>query len=434
MRHAFAGLAAIVMSIAVMAPAVARGTPDGFANLVDRVMPSVVNISTGTPGPSSSGVSLGSGFVIDESGIVVTNNHVIENADRITVTFDNGEEYEATLLGADKETDLAALQIVGGTKFNAVRFGDSGGVRVGDWVMAIGQPFGLGGSVSAGIVSARNRRNITNRIYDDFIQTDAAINKGNSGGPLFDMQGRVIGVNTIIYSQSGGSVGIGFAVPSSLADSVVRQLVQFGETRRGYLGVMLEDVSETTQARLALKNRSGALVAGIAAAGGPAALAGILKDDVIVRFNGKAVNEANDLTRAVAETPVGSTVLVVVLREGQRVTLTVKLARRETRQASVQDSIDMAGLTLEPANADIKAYWGIADEVSGAVVTAVDPRSPITRELRPGDVIVEMGWDPVLSPENVKTHIARAREAGSGKPLSITVLRDGSHFRAHIQP
>ena len=444
MRHALLGLLAATSAMAFVpqtADAASTVRPDGFADLVERVMPAVVNISTAQELPGvaaglpvgNESVSLGSGFIVDPSGIVVTNNHVIENADSITVTLENGDEYKAVVRGIDRETDLAVLQIEAeGVKFPYLRFGDSEKIRVGDWVVAIGQPFGLGGSVSAGIVSARNR-DIDSGLYDDFIQTDAAINRGNSGGPLFTMDGRVIGVNTIIYSRTGGSVGVGFAIPGNLAERVVGQLIEFGETQRGYLGVLLEDVTDDDQKRLGLTNTRGALVVGIPAASGPAGLAGIKEDDVIVKFNKMTIRESRDLTRAVADTRVGSSVPVVVLREGQRISLEVTLARRETMTAMQSGTVETNGMTLEPASANIKTLYGLPDDIEGVVVTNVDQRNPISRSLRPGDVILEIGWDEVTDPASIESHLNRLRAARSG-PVQILVRRGDRLFHAHITP
>ncbi|MEM9989567.1 MAG: trypsin-like peptidase domain-containing protein, partial [Pseudomonadota bacterium] len=436
----FVVLASTALFLQGLSPLHARGTPESFSDLVESVMPAVVNISTaqnitetgfGIP-PGREAASLGSGFIVDNKGIVVTNNHVIQNADRILITLENGEEYEATLRGVDTETDLAVLQIQADQRFPSVSFGDSDKARVGDWVVAIGQPFGLGGSVSAGIISARNRV-ISDGLYDDYIQTDAAINRGNSGGPLFDMKGRVVGVNTVIYSQTGGSVGVGFAVPGNLASTIVRQLIDEGETTRGYLGVRLEDISDDAQKRLNLSSKKGALVALPPSPNGPAGLAGIQKDDVILRFNGKLITDTRKLSRAVADTPVGPTVPVVLLRNGRQVTIQVTVARRETAAAFQPGTIELAGLTLEAATADIKQLYGLEDSTQGVVVTYVDARSPLSQSLREGDVIMEVGWDEVKSPESIRGHLERLREAGSG-PVQILVRRGERMFYAHITP
>ena len=260
--------------------------------------------------------SLGSGFIIDSSGIVVTNNHVIENADKISVILANDEVFEAELIGRDQKTDIAVLKIdPGNTKLSAVSFGDSDELRVGDWVIAIGNPFGLGGTVTAGIVSARGR-DIGSGPYDDFIQTDASINRGNSGGPLFNLDGDVIGINTAIFSQSGGSVGIGFAISANLATQVVQQLQDFGRTRRGWLGVFIQEVTEDIAESLGLKTANGALVASVTE-NGPADKAGLQAGDVILKFDGKAVEKSRDLPRIVAETTVEKTVEVELVRDGK---------------------------------------------------------------------------------------------------------------------
>ncbi|WP_370334558.1 trypsin-like peptidase domain-containing protein [Parvularcula marina] len=429
------GLAAAMM--AVQAPAVtASATPETFSSLVKNVMPAVVNISGRQAGiggaPMGGGESLGSGFIIDSSGIVVTNNHVIDRSDIITVTLEDGREFKATLRGTDPLTDLAVLQMEGGGRFPAVKFGNSDRIDVGDWVVAIGQPFGLGGSVSAGIVSAKSR-DIDSGLYDDFIQTDAAINRGNSGGPLFDMSGRVVGVNTIIYSQSGGSVGIGFAIPSNLAARVVQQLIEFGETQRGYLGVLLDDVNEDTRLRLGLANTKGALVTGVPSSGGPAAQAGIMQDDVIVRFNNRDVDDQRDLTRAVADAPIGQEVPVIVIRNGEQVRLAVVIARRETLTAQTDGTLRMSGLTLQSANLQTKALYGLADDVEGVVVTHVDPSSPLAGYLKAGDVISEIGWNTVNSPGAFETYMSRYQAANSG-PVKVLVRRGDRLFNATINP
>ncbi|MEM9422958.1 MAG: trypsin-like peptidase domain-containing protein [Pseudomonadota bacterium] len=436
------GAAALTMAVPTMdaSASMARGAPNGFADLVEDVIPSVVNISTSQSIPetafsaptSPEARSLGSGFIVDRRGFVVTNGHVIENADTITVTLEDGEEYKATLKGVDRETDLAVLKIEADRKFPSVSFGNSDRARVGEWVVAIGQPFGLGGSVSVGIISARNR-DIDSGLYDDFIQTDAAINRGNSGGPLFDLKGNVIGVNTVIYSQTGGSVGVGFAVPSTLANRVVRQLIEFGQTERGYLGVLLEDVNDDVQSRLSLANKDGAWVFEVPSASGPAALAGIQKDDVIVRFNGRPIKERRDLTRAVADTAVGATVPVIVLRSGERVGLRVTIARRETQFALRDDTMETSGLTLQSSTEETTILFGLPDDTAGVVVTHVEATSPLAGQLQVGDVILEVGWDEVRDVPAIKRQLGQLRHAGSG-PVQILVKRDGRLFYAHIRP
>src|SRR5689334_6923448 len=358
---AFAG-AAIVLP-ALLAPAAARG-PDGIADVAERVIDAVVNISTsqsleskssavtpqlppgspfeelfddffknrpgdrgGRPSAPRKVNSLGSGFIIDAAGIVVTNNHVISDADEVTVILNDGTRLKAEIVGRDQKVDLAVLKVKPDKPLKAVKFGDSEKLRLGEWVIAIGNPFSLGGTVTAGIVSARNR-DIQSGPYDNYIQTDAAINRGNSGGPLFNLNGEVIGVNTAIISPSGGSIGIGFAVPSKTVVPVLDQLREFKEVRRGWLGVRIQQVSDEIAESLSVKPARGALVAGIDEKG-PAKPAGIEPGDVIVRFDGKDVKEMRDLPRIVADTPVGKDVDVVVIRKGKEEKKSVKLGRLE---------------------------------------------------------------------------------------------------------
>ena len=330
--------------------------PDSFADQVEKLSPAVVNISTTTvvndgqamdmpqfpPGSpfeeffknfgdnnrQRKAQSLGSGFIIDDKGIVVTNYHVIENAEEIRVVLADEASFTAEVLGQDKKTDIAVLKIdPGDTELTAVSFGDSDELRVGDWVLAIGNPFGLGGTVTAGIVSARGR-DIGNGPYDDFIQTDASINRGNSGGPLFNTDGDVIGINTAIYSQSGGSVGIGFAISSNLAQRVADQLIEFGQTRRGWLGVYIQEVTSDIAESLGLEDDIGALISSVNE-DGPAARGGIQPGDVVVEFDGKVIEKMRDLPRIVAETDIGATVKVELFRQGKRKNFTVTIGELE---------------------------------------------------------------------------------------------------------
>ncbi|NNE39531.1 MAG: Do family serine endopeptidase [Marinicaulis sp.] len=428
--------------------------PDSYAELAEDLTPAVVNISSSqrVQGARASGeleplqrkfgrqpVSLGSGFVIDSAGIVVTNNHVIDQADDITVTLSNGDEFKATVRGRDRETDLAVLQLTNAPRsLQSVDFGSLECARVGDRVIAIGNPFGLGGSVTAGIVSARNR-DINSGQYDDFIQTDAAINRGNSGGPLFDMRGNVIGVNTAIYSQTGGSVGVGFAVPADLAQTVVAQLLEFGETRRGWLGVTIDDVSDDTASRLGLRAKDGAVVT-VVRPNSPASDAGLAANDVIVEFNRRQVREQRDLTRAVADTPVGTRVPVVVIREGKRVTLSVVVDRRETRMTAATmgaplpaNAAQGAGLTLQEPNDEIRQAFGLPSNVEGVVVTAVDPESPAAIVLKPGDVILEIGWERMTRANAAVDKLSKLRNLNSG-PVQIYVQRGDLLFYESLRP
>ena len=436
----------------------ARGTPDGFADLVENLTPAVVNISSskslGTNFQDNAqlrqfqdklnnpAVSLGSGFIVDTAGIVVTNHHVVKDADEITVTLSDKREFDAVILGSDQETDIAVLQMQNASGLTAVDFGDSQRARVGEWVVAIGNPFGLGGSVSAGIISARNR-DIDAGLYDDFIQTDAAINRGNSGGPLFNMSGDVIGVNTAIFSQTGGSVGVGFAIPADLAQTVVRQLVTYGETQRGWLGVSLEDLSKDRATDLGLPSEQGAYVAGVRA-NSPAFRGGIQENDFIIAYNGRKISEVRDLTRAVADTPVGKTVSVRVLRDGKPVTLRVKVDRRETNFAALGDFDSMAeslplgaastsGLVLQQPTSEVREAFGLTSDVQGVVVTAVDPDSPAGRVLQPGDVIIELGYEKIDNPFAMQSRMEKLRDLNSG-PVQVYVRRGDRLFYELIKP
>jgi serine protease Do len=364
--------------------------------------------------------SLGSGFVIDASGIIITNNHVIDKADQIFVNFTNGEELEAKIIGRDPKTDIAVLEVKPKKPLTAVKFGDSKVLRVGDWVMAIGNPFGLGGTVTIGIVSARNR-DINSGPYDNFIQTDASINRGNSGGPLFDMEGRVVGINTAIISPSGGSIGIGFAIPSDIAKSVIRQLREFGVTRRGWLGVRIQQVSDEIAESLDMKSAKGALVAGVTD-DGPAAKAGLQSGDVILKFDGDEVKRMRDLPRMVADTTVGKAVDLLVLRKGKEITVKVELGRLEdgekvasleTPPAKIDSHAEVLGMKLSTINDDLRKQFKITETVKGVVVSEVDPDSAAAeKRIRAGDVIMEVAQEPVVSPSEIETKIAALKERG----------------------
>ncbi|MBB4953270.1 serine protease Do [Agrobacterium vitis] len=373
--------------------------------------------------------SLGSGFVIDPAGYIVTNNHVIENADDIEVIFSDGAKLKAKLVGTDTKTDLSLLKVEPTEPLTSVKFGDSKKMRIGDWVMAIGNPFGLGGSVTLGIISARGR-NINAGPYDNFIQTDAAINKGNSGGPLFDMDGEVIGINTAIISPSGGSIGIGFAVPTEIAENVIAQLRQYGETRRGWLGVRIQPVPDEIAKQAGIKTGRGALVSSVID-GGPVAKGPLKMGDVIIAFNGKDIVESRDLVRTVAESPIDQDLDVVVFRDGQRQTLTVKLARlpdekateaKETEQedpnagdATEQDDATTAilGMTLATLDDEKRAANSIAESVEGLLITDVEKDSPADQKgLKVGEVIVEVAQEFVDTPEALMEKITKLKSDG----------------------
>ncbi len=438
----------------------AQDRPVTFADLAEKVSPAVVNITTSTvvtspaspngmvppgspfedffknfedQGPRRS-TALGSGFVISPDGFIVTNNHVIEDADEIQIEFfpGGGAPVTAQLVGTDPNTDIALLK-VDMTDLPYVTFGDSDTARVGDWVMAVGNPLGQGFSVSAGIVSARNRA--LSGTYDDYIQTDAAINRGNSGGPLFDLNGDVIGVNTAILSPTGGSIGIGFSMASNVVKGVVEQLRDFGETRRGWLGVRIQDVSpDMVESIDGLTVAAGALVSSVPE--GPAMDAGILAGDVILTFDGREVADTRALVRMVADSPVGAQVLMNVLRNGEMVELTVTLGRRETAEASAlpqttpeapaePSSAQILGLSLSELSKEMIAQFGLAPNMTGLVITQIDPMSDASQTgLQPGDVIVEAGQQPLATLAEFQSRLDEAKTAGR-KSLLILVNRGG---------
>ena len=400
----------------------ARELPGSFADLAERLMPSVVNISTtqvittrtnpfpfefppGSPfedmfrdfgEPQQRRTSaLGSGFIIDAEGIVVTNNHVIQGAEDIFVTVNGEKEYEAEIVGADPLSDIAVLKIKSKEKFSPVNFGNSDKARVGDWVIAIGNPFGLGGTVTSGIISARNRSIGLSR-YEDYIQTDASINSGNSGGPLFDMNGDVIGINTAILGQSG-SIGIGFSIPSNSAKKVINQLIEFGETKRGWLGVRIQTVTKEIAEVENLDEPRGALVASVAD-GSPSEKGGIKSGDIILEFDGKRINEMSELPKIVAETEVGSTVNVKVWRNKREVTKKIVLGRLETsedfkpqlkrEEKPKQTRIEGLKIEVRPISEKDIADRKLPKTTSGVVITKIENDSPVNY-LNVNDIIVE---------------------------------------------
>jgi serine protease Do len=456
-------------------PAAARG-PEAIADVSEAVIDAVVNISTsqtvdaragqgpqlppgspfeeffdeffknrrgqngdkGAPTPRRVS-SLGSGFIIDASGLVVTNNHVIADADEVNVILNDGTRLKAEIVGRDQKTDLALLRVKSDKPLKAVKFGDSDKLRLGEWVIAIGNPFSLGGTVTAGIVSARNR-DINSGPYDNYIQTDAAINRGNSGGPLFNLNGEVVGVNTAIISPSGGSIGIGFAVPAKTVVPVIEQLRQFGETRRGWLGVRIQQVTDEIAESLGLKTARGALIAGVDDKG-PAKPAGIEPGDVIVKFDGKDIKEMRDLPRIVADTPVGKEVDVVVVRKGKEETRKVTLGRLEdgekamaaaakngaapdaSNKSAVQKTL---GLDLADLTDALRKQYKIKDTVKGVVITAVEPSSSAAeKRLSAGEVIVEIAQEPVASAADAQKRIEQLKKDGKKTALLLVANADG---------
>jgi len=464
-RAAVAVLFAVAIAWPTMpVPAAPRG-PDAISDVAEAVIDAVVNVSTkqtvdmsnnampqlppGSPfeeffdeffknhrgqgGQTPHRVnSLGSGFIIDPSGLVVTNNHVIADADEINVILNDGTTLKAEIIGRDTKTDLALLKVKPDKPLKAVKFGDSDKLRLGEWVIAIGNPFSLGGTVTAGIVSARNR-DINSGPYDNYIQTDAAINRGNSGGPLFNLNGEVIGVNTAIISPSGGSIGIGFAVPSKTVVPVIEQLRQYKEVRRGWLGVRIQQVTDEIADSLSIKPARGALIAGVDDQG-PAKPAGIEPGDVIVKFDGQDIKEMRDLPKIVAETPVGKDVEVTIIRKGKEETKTVKLGRlAEEKQAALttpkpetaeaQPAVKKAlGLDLANLTDDLRKKHNIKDKVKGVLITAVEPNSAAAeKRLLPGMVIAEVQQQPVSSAAELQDRIEKLKKDGK-KAVVLLVL------------
>ena len=378
--------------------------------------------------------SMGSGFIIDASGLIVTNNHVVENAENIEVKLQDQTTLKAELVGRDPKTDIAVIRVKPAKPLPTVSFGDSDHLRIGEWVMAIGNPFGLGGSVSLGIVSARNR-DINAGPYDDYIQTDAAINKGNSGGPLFNMRGDVVGINTAIFSPTGGSVGIGFSVPANTANGVVNQLVKFGETRRGWFGVKIQDMNKDIAESMGLDRPHGALVADVTDTG-PAQKAGIEPGDVIIEFDGKPIAQMKDLPRIVADTEVGKQVTVKVLRSGKELSLNASVGRLEDGEklANAQDSqsgmsgtagkapavATLLGMTVSSITDDLRNQYKIEDKVEGAVITSVaDGGIAAEKGLEVGDVITEAGEKPVKGSADISTAADQAKKDGRNSVLML---------------
>jgi len=470
------GLSGVGVSRAAAHPA-----PDGFADLAEKLLPSVVNISTtqtlkaeqhtekdspdlpqfppGSPfeeffkdffkhnhqqgqgqpqAETRKATSLGSGFIVDPAGYVVTNNHVIADADEITVILHDNTSLKAEVIGRDTKTDIAVLKVKTEKQLVAVPWGDSDVSRVGDWVLAIGNPFGLGGTVTAGILSAR-QRDINSGPYDDFLQTDASINRGNSGGPMFNMDGQVIGINTAIYSPSGGSIGIGFAIPSALAHEVVSELIQEPDhtVHRGWLGVRIQEVTEEIAESLGLDKARGALVASVTD-NGPAQAAGIQPGDVILTFDGKKVTDMRHLPRLVAETPVDKFVPVTVWRKKAQTDLKVKVGRlQETETASAEtgaktpapkseaDTVKALGMTLSDVTPALKEKFSLGDDAKGVVVVDVAKDSPgAEKGLRPGDVIMEAAQEEVKNANQVVGKVADAKKSGR-KSILLLVERQG---------
>ncbi|MDE3240586.1 MAG: Do family serine endopeptidase [Paracoccaceae bacterium] len=466
----------LALALGQAGSAMAKGAPDGFADLVTKVSPAVVDITTmttvaastdqgpmvppgspfeqffhnfmqnhgqgqdqgqgqgqGNQGPPQRSEALGSGYVISADGYIVTNNHVIEGADDIEITFFDGKTAKAKVVGTDKATDVALLKVSMKQPLPFVTFGDSSKMRVGDWVLAMGNPLGEGFSASAGIISAKGRT--LNGTYDNFFQTDAAINRGNSGGPLFNMDGEVIGMNTAILSPNGGSIGIGFSMASSVVSRVVDQLKQYGEARRGWLGVRIQDVTSDMANALGLPAAEGAMVTDVPK--GPSEKAGIKAGDVILQFDDHKVTDTRELVRIVANDEIGKTVKVVVFREGKQVTLQVTLGRRpNSADAAASESkpqppappkdATVLGMKVAPLTSDLRSKLGLDASIEGVVINSVDPMSEAyTKGLRQGDVITEAGQQKLTSVADLEARIKEAKTAGRTSVL-LLIRRDGN--------
>jgi serine protease Do len=477
-----AAIAAVTaFGLALAQPAGARDVPESFAELVDKLMPTVVNITTTQNVPQQGprlrdmpqlppgspfeelfkeffdkrggeeqkrrGTSLGSGFIIDGDGYIVTNNHVIQGAEDITVILRDDTQLKAKLIGSDSRIDVALLKVEPPNKkpLPAIKWGDSDKERVGDWVIAIGNPFGLGHSVTAGIISARGRS--LNDSLDDYLQTDAAINKGNSGGPLFNGNGEVIGVNTAIYSPSGTNAGLAFSIPSNLVKQVADQLREFGRVRRGWIGVSYQSVTDDIADSFGLDRARGVLVANVVA-DGPAAKAGIKRNDIIVNFGGQDVLDLRRFPRIVANARVGSTVDVTVWRQGKEVPLKLRVAEQEeadkqnaaaqgtpkkpvTPDKPVTSTIEQLGLTLQKVSDQLREKYGLSDQVKGVVITKVEAGSPAAeKQLQPGDVILEVDQKPVTAPQEVADVVAKLQQQKKRSVLLFLERQGDPRFAA----
>jgi len=456
----------IIFSLSFSLQSNSKPVPASFADLAERLMPSVVNISTsttvvtnsnpfpfqfppgspfedmfkefGTPQERKS-AALGSGFIIDEDGIVVTNNHVIQDADDIIVRVNGDQEFKAKVLGADPLMDIAVLQLETKEKFIPVPFGDSDKARIGDWVLAIGNPFGLGGTVTAGIISARNRSIGLSR-YEDFIQTDASINSGNSGGPLFDMEGNVIGINTAILGRNG-SIGIGFSIPSNSAQQVIKQLIEFGETKRGWLGVRIQDVTKEIAEVEQLDKPRGALVASVAE-NSPSAKAGIEAGDIILEFNGVEIKQMKELPAIVARTEVGKNVDVKIWRNKKEITKKVLLGRLETsedfklsenpknKEQKTDDIIEKLRISVRPLSKEDIKNRKLPNQTTGLVITNMANNSPLVNSIEINSIIVEAQKKKIKSVDDLRDIVQKA--INSNQKTILLAIYNNQNQRRYI--
>ncbi len=454
----------IVFSLSISIQSNSKPVPASFADLAEKLMPSVVNISTsttvvtngnpfpfqfppgspfedmfkefGTPQERKS-AALGSGFIIDEEGIVVTNNHVIQDADDIIVRVNGDQEYKAKVLGADPLMDIAVLQLETEEKFQPVGFGDSDRARIGDWVLAIGNPFGLGGTVTAGIISARNRSIGLSR-YEDFIQTDASINSGNSGGPLFDMEGNVIGINTAILGRNG-SIGIGFSIPSNSAQQVIKQLIEFGETKRGWLGVRIQDVTKEIAEAEKLDKPRGALVASVAE-NSPSEKAGIQAGDIILEFNGVEIKQMKELPAIVARTEVGKNVDVKIWRNKNEITKKVLLGRLETsddfkvsenpkkEENNFDEIIESLRISVRPLTKEDIKVRNLPNQTTGLVITNMANNSPLVNSIEINSIIIEAQKKKIISPDDLRDITQKAINSNQ-KTILIAIYNNQNQRR-----
>jgi len=477
---AFTGVLSHASPVAAQAVTTAD-RPPGFEDLAEKLVPTVVNVSTtmkleapakgelppmpdlppgspfeeffkdfydqyqnGKPPSEEKESSLGSGFVVDAAnGYIVTNNHVIKDAEEIKVILNDNTSLDATLIGTDEKTDIALLKVKTAKPLTAAAWGGSDKARVGSWILAIGNPFGLGGTVTAGIVSARHR-DINAGPYDEFLQTDASINRGNSGGPMFNMNGEVVGINTAIFSPSGGSVGIGFAVPSNLAKGVIEQLIKYGKTKRGWLGVRIQEVTPEIAESLGLEKPAGALVAGVTPKG-PAEKAGIKSGDVILKFDGRVINEMRELPKLVAEAEVGKKSTLTLRRKGKEQTVSVDLGqlekaeetgmiagKKEEKKSEIKSTaVESIGLSLAALNDQLRDTYKIPKTANGVLITEVK-KDGIAAEkgIAPGDVIVEIDQQEVTTPEQAADRIAAAEKAKRASVLLFIARKDDMRFVA----
>ncbi len=446
-----------------------NGAPFSFADLVERVSPAVVSVTVeakvepmaamgqlpddipepfrqffrnfgGPDAVPQKSIGVGSGFIIDKAGYIVTNNHVVDHSSKITVKLPDGRQFDAKLIGTDPATDVALIKIKSDKPLPTVEFGDDRQLRVGDWVVAVGNPFGLSNTVTAGIVSSIGR-DVGNGPYTDFIQIDAPINRGNSGGPTFDLRGQVVGMNSMIYSPTGGSVGIGFAIPASTIHDVVAQLKTHGHVSRGWLGVQIQSITPEMAASLGSKDMQGAIIAEVVP-GGPAAKAGMQQGDVVIAVNGKPVEDSRDLSRRVASLIAGSKATFTVIRDGNRKDIVADITLRKDDQLASNQKFGgpsqqpeaktkAMGLSLAPLTPDVRQQFNLDDSVNGVVVTDVDPNSDAAdKGLRPGDVLRSVGNKPVHSPQDVKGRVAEAHAAGRKSVLLLVTRGGGERFIA----